>query len=209
MTWILVLFLAGGSGCDADTLMKFTPKDGEVQKRERLPGKREVFKVREVLESHSRPCLKTETADACKQRVLTAAKKRLPGQDVQVELTGKPDGVRAVIRVDGKRQEGRYASYEHVAEHMKKLQSQGKQVVLELAEIRLDPKTRKAEVTVSGDREVVHQTPPGVRLIWKPADRDLSLALKSLHDQLAARGFVSTRFEPQADKTVIVEFTCP
>lgn len=209
MTWTLVLFLAGQPGCSLDSLMKFTPQEGEVVKRERLLEKETVLKVREVLETHSKPCRKKETAGDCKRRVLTEARKKLPGRDVEVDLTGKPDGVQAVFRVDGKKAERKFASYGRVAEHMKALQSQGKQVILELAEIRLDPETRKAEVTVSGDREVVHKTPPGVSLIWKPSRRDLSLALKNLHDQLAAQGFVSTRFEPRTDKTVIVEFTCP
>ena len=209
MTWTLVLFLLGQPGCNMDTLMSFSPQEGEVLKREKLPPKKTVLKVREVQEKHSKPCRRDETGEACKQRVLADATKKLAGKDVQVELTGKTDGVRAVFRVDGKKQAAKFSSYEKVADHMRALQSQGKQVVLELAEIRLDPKTRKAEVTVSGDREVVHQTPPGVRLIWRPSRRDLSLALRNLHDQLATAGLVSTRFEPQVDKTVIVEFTCP
>lgn len=209
MTWALVLLLAGQSGCSEKTLMKFTPKEGEVLKREKLPVKETVLKVREVLESHSKPCLLKETGEACKRRVLANARKKLAGKDVRVEVTGEPDGVRAVLRVDGKRKEAKFVSYEKVADHMRELQSQGKQVVLVLAEMRTDPKTRKAEVTVSTDREVVHKTPPGVRLVWKPSRRDLSLALQNLHDQLATAGLVSTRFEPQADKTVIVEFTCP
>ena len=155
-----------------------------------------------------RSCLADETDDACKARVEAETRRAHPEAQIEVGLQGDLLGYQTEFLLDDQRVSRLFGAPQAAAEFMRTQKSRGRRILLVSSVLKLDPKTRRAQVHLIPTRVQRADVRPWLRLeVRMPGEP--TQTIRSLMEQTNAAGIQVMRYEPQPDGSIQLDLRCP